>query len=218
MRRVMSILLFLVFPVGTARAEDPVYFADANLKAAVEEALYLSDPTPTDMLSLTSLSVYFGRIENITGLQYALNLQQLAITQCSLSDISPLADLANLKSLVINNNDIHDISALAGLTNLEYLDIHENDDISDISVLSNHLKLRTLILRKNAISNISVLSNLTQLRDVSLMRNDISDISPLSGLVVASEYRSQPQQHQQSAQPFGPGQPQDFGFGQQSDP
>ena len=39
-----------------AMAEDPVYFADANLKAAVESELGISDPTPTDMLLLTDLS------------------------------------------------------------------------------------------------------------------------------------------------------------------
>ena len=37
-------------------AEEPVYFADASLKAAVEEALGVTNPTPTDMLRLTDLS------------------------------------------------------------------------------------------------------------------------------------------------------------------
>ena len=37
-------------------AQGPVYFADANLKAAVETSLGVADPTPTDMLGLTSVA------------------------------------------------------------------------------------------------------------------------------------------------------------------
>jgi hypothetical protein len=36
-------------------AQGPVYFADANLKAAVEAQLGFSDPVPGDMLDLTTL-------------------------------------------------------------------------------------------------------------------------------------------------------------------
>jgi hypothetical protein len=58
MRKVLTILVVLVGLMGLsqpAMAEDPVYFADGNLKAAVESQLGISDPTPTDMLSLTNL-------------------------------------------------------------------------------------------------------------------------------------------------------------------
>ena len=41
---------------NTTSGEEPVYFADANLKVHVEANLGISDPTPTDMLGLTSLT------------------------------------------------------------------------------------------------------------------------------------------------------------------
>ena len=56
-------------------AADPVYFPDANLKAAVESELGIIDPTPTDMLSLTSLHAV--GIEDLTGIEYAMNLDFL---------------------------------------------------------------------------------------------------------------------------------------------
>ena len=37
----------------TAHAQDPVYFECPNLKAAVEDQLWIWDPTPSDMLVLT---------------------------------------------------------------------------------------------------------------------------------------------------------------------
>jgi len=61
-------------------SEEPVYFPDATLKAAVEDALWTSDPTPSDMLELTSLEYDSGwagapRITSLTGLEYATNLR-----------------------------------------------------------------------------------------------------------------------------------------------
>ena len=48
-------VLLLIILSSAAMAEEPVYFADPNLKAAVEAKLDINDPTPTEMLSLTSL-------------------------------------------------------------------------------------------------------------------------------------------------------------------
>ena len=44
-----------LFQTDVNSPEEPVYFADANLKAAVEDALGVTNPTPVDMLELTDL-------------------------------------------------------------------------------------------------------------------------------------------------------------------
>ncbi|MFB0524907.1 MAG: hypothetical protein ACETVZ_05160 [Phycisphaerae bacterium] len=41
--------------MGATVSAQPVVFADANLKAAIEDTLGISDPTPADMLGLTIL-------------------------------------------------------------------------------------------------------------------------------------------------------------------
>jgi len=150
-------LLFLLGPVWAAGS---VHFADSHLKAVVEEELWISDPTPEDMLGLTSLLADRKGITNLTGLEYAENLEELWIRWNRISDLSPLS----------------------GLTNLRYLDAHANQVISDISPLSGLTNLEMLIIRDNCISNISALSGLTNLQHLYLEWNDISDISPLSGL------------------------------------
>ena len=72
-----------------AMAEDPVDFPDATLKAAVESALGVSDPTPTDMLSLTDLRANRSGIADITGLEFATNLTHLELLRNRIIDISP---------------------------------------------------------------------------------------------------------------------------------
>ncbi|MFH1884703.1 MAG: leucine-rich repeat domain-containing protein [Planctomycetota bacterium] len=177
---VMGVAILFIVP-ATLRAEDPVYFADANLKAVVEEALGITEPTPTDMLALSYLGAYNRRIVNLTGLEYATNLEKLDFIYTWLIDISALSGLTNLITLELNGNQITDISALSGLTNLRYLYLW-NNQVSDISALSGLTNLESLILWDNQVSDISSLSGLTNLSYLSLRMNHVSDISALSKL------------------------------------
>ena len=180
MRFLLALLLSVCLP-AFARAEDPVYFADPNLKAVVVDALWTPDPTPTDMAELTSLHIDVGGIVDLTGLEYAGNLWKLHLAHNHISDLSPLSGLGNLQMVVLNNNLIRDIGPLSGATYLEHLDVHDNE-ISDISALSQLTHLKVLIGRFNQIDDISALSGLAGLQEVDLNHNRISDISALSEL------------------------------------
>ena len=68
-RRILAVAVFSLLWFGMASAEEPVYFADARLKTAVEEELWVSNPTPTDMLELTYLSAGSLEIESLVGLE-----------------------------------------------------------------------------------------------------------------------------------------------------
>ena len=46
---------------------SPVYFPDANLRLAVEQALGITNPTPTDMLNLTYLNAGGRGIVDLGG-------------------------------------------------------------------------------------------------------------------------------------------------------
>lgn len=171
--------LWLSVPAG---AEVPVHFVDSNLKAAVEDALWMSDPTPTDMLGLTSLKAASRGIANLEGLEYADNLESLVLSRNKISDVSALSGLSNLRTLVIDNCAVTDLSALSTLHNLRELDLHDNGirDISDLSGLTN---LETLILRNNRIQSLSPLSGLVHVRYLDLMTNwGVPDLSPVSAM------------------------------------
>ncbi len=158
--RIACVIICTVTMGSLTHAEEPVCFPDPALKAAVENELWMSDPTPTDMLGITYLYAANLGITDITGLEYATNLQELYLRW----------------------NRIRDISALAKLTNLEHLDAHGNQNICDISALSGLVNLQTLVLRLNRISDISALAQLTNLEKLDLQWNHIGDITPLSGL------------------------------------
>jgi Leucine-rich repeat (LRR) protein len=179
--RLLCALTGLFLMIGSVDAEEPIQFNDSELKAAVEHELWISDPTPTDMLALTALYANGHDIDDLTGLEYAKNLQTLELAYNHITDMSPLSGLSRLELLVLNNNAVGNLSVVSGLTALAYLDVHDNglSDISPVSTLSN---LRTLILRFNQIADLSPLSTLSNLEDLDLRENAISDLAGLSGL------------------------------------
>jgi len=192
--RTASILLALSSVcVCRAGAEEPVYFADSNLKTAVEDRLWVSDPTPADMLGLTRLMAVMAGIVDLTGLEHATNLQTLILRNNRISDLSPLSGLTNLEELWINVNQISDLSPLSGLVNLRKLLLHDNW-LSDLSPLSDLTNLEFLDCRYNQVSDVSALSGLTRLHYVDAFNNQISDVSPLLGLpsLTELELRSNP--------------------------
>ena len=175
----------------TVEAET-VWMPDDALRNAVRNALGLEDDevlTKVKMLELTRLyysvniqnQMIKGRINNLTGVEYATNLTSLDLYGNSISDLSPLSDLTNLTRLHLIENSISDLSPLSGLTSLTELILPRNP-ISDVSPLKSLTSLTVLRLQNNTISDLSPLSGLTSLTELSLSDNTISDVSPLSGL------------------------------------
>ncbi len=174
-------MLLLAIPAGVAG--EVVTFQDTGLEDAVRDALDKSrgDITDEDMAALSVLDADDSDIDDLSGLQAAVNLRGLDLDGNKISDLGPLANLTNLRDLDLDGNEISDINPLVNLTNLRDLDLDGNE-ISDISPLSNLTNLRDLDLDGNRISDLGPLANLTNLRDLDLDGNEISDISPLSNL------------------------------------
>lgn len=182
MKQLSLAFVLLLSSFLPAAAEEPVNFGDRNLRLAVEESLWIADPTPSDMLGLFYLDVTAKEIYDLTGLEYATNLLTLRLGDNQrISDIGPLRELTNLSALVLSQNRISDITPLAGLVNLEELDLHHNE-FDDISALSGLTRLYRLSLRENSIRDISALSGLTRLEDLIISITQVSNIPPLLGL------------------------------------
>ncbi|OPX84303.1 MAG: Internalin-A precursor [Pelotomaculum sp. PtaB.Bin104] len=146
----------------TTLTTEVVHFNDAKLEAVIREAIKkpVGDITNQDLAGLIALAADQEGILDLTGLEYAINLQTLTLCGNHIDDVTPLAGLTNLVMLGLDDNQISDISPLAGLT-----------------------KLNTLWLDGNGISNITPLAGLTDLEAVCISRNQLSDISPLEGLI-----------------------------------
>ena len=191
--------VFQRFSVFVSTTEIPVtdvpaetWMPDANLRAAVRRAIGL---VPNDALTqqamqaLTSLR-YLGpdlsdnqKITDLTGLEYALNLEHLDLYMHLISDIRPLERLAKLRSLWFAGNKISNIRPLTRLP-LEELDLGGNP-ITDFAPLAELTSLTRLDFWGNGLgdNNLQFITGLTQLTQLDLRNNQISDISSLTKLV-----------------------------------
>ena len=175
---------------GGADCTDPVNIPDDVLRQGILYELQKTgeDITCADMATLTELYLDGNPeiegdpanfIENLEGLQYAVNLKSLTLTnQPPLKDLTPLGSLTKLTNLIIANSAIEDISPLRNLVNLEGL-IIVYSSVKDISPLSSLTKLESLYLDANKITNIDALANLVNLGSLNLPLNFITDISSL---------------------------------------
>ena len=169
-----------------------VAIPDPNLRDAIAEALGKGDAvfisiTAEEMATLTSLPAQNKGISDLTGLEYAINLEDLYAPDNQISDLSPLSELINLRVLNIWHNPIESLSPIAGLSNLEYITLIGDGGISDISPLAGFVKLRHFLTWGNPISDLSPLAGLTQLETLDICGADTPDIAPLGKLTGLKE-------------------------------
>ncbi len=103
---------------------EAISIPDENLASAIRETLSLeieAATTQPDMQQLKSLSATNQEITDLTGLEFAINLQNLVLTDNQISDIYPLSGLTQLVELLLQGNQISDVTPLAELINLERL-------------------------------------------------------------------------------------------------
>ncbi len=185
---------------------QPVNIPDANLRAAIRNELRLPAAvviTPNVMTRLKRLIAFKSDIINLSGLEFATqlevlnlsgnpisdlrpltgltNLRHFVIPNCQISDISPLSDLRQLVELNLRENPISDITPLIELITLKYIDLGQCL-IGDFSPLLSLENLYTLQLNDNQIMDVRLISQMTSLRKLELERNQIIDIRPLSTL------------------------------------
>ena len=167
-----------------------VHIPDTNLRAAIAEELGKSPNAPItveEMERLRHLEVPGRDIQDLTGLQFATNLEGLILGwwgrgSNQVSDLSPIAGLINLRRLFLNNNPVSNISPLRGLKNLTELSLYDTL-VSDISIVGGFTNLTRLALEGVLISDLSPVAGLVNMEILSFSNEDISDLSPLAGLI-----------------------------------
>jgi len=172
-----------VFPLSTT-AQEVIHFPDLQLEAAVRRALDRPTGvlTTADMALLKTLEAGRQNIVDLSGLEYAVNLESLNLYQNSVEELAPLGALTRLRVLNLGGNSIKDISALRGLTALEELDLSHNR-LTNIDALQKLTRLRLLHLEGNDISALTPLASLKSLEGLFLSGNlDDRSVSSLAGL------------------------------------
>ena len=190
-----TFFLLICFTLPSAATAQVVSIPDANLRAAVANALGKAAGAPItvgEMATLTQLEARNTNISDLTGLEHAHNLERLDFSgdwvsgtglanSNEVSNVSLLSGLTQLTSLDLGGNNISDISPLAELTNLTSLYLYDNS-VSDISAMADLTKLTLLHLWGNNVSDISPVADLTNLTSLFLGGNSVSDISAVADL------------------------------------
>ncbi len=187
------IALYLADPLNPSLppgigALSEVAIPDGNLRWAIEAALGKASGAPItayDMEALRRLDVQDAGISDLTGLEFAPNLESLKLLGDTneIADLSALSGLTHLTSLHLEGtNQITDVSALSGLTHLTWLTL-DGTNLTDVSALGGLTKLETIQLwGTNEIADVSALGGLTKLSVLSLDGTNLTDVSALSSL------------------------------------
>ena len=182
---ILIICLHFLTPHSIATAQT-VHFPDPNLRAALEGALGKEvgdDITQVEMASLASLYAFESGIQDLTGLEFAVNLTGLRLGLNEISDLSALRGLTSLKVLDLHRNrKISDLSPLRDLTQLTWLSLRGNK-IVDVSPLKDLRSLTYLHVGYNKISDVTPLQTLTNLTNLNLDANRMLEVSVLKGLI-----------------------------------
>lgn len=177
---------FELFDVG-----DPVSIPDLNLEIAIRDTLAIPAPAPItegDMATLTTLSTGHGaltpdglKVSDLTGLEYAVNLNELILTSDLVTDLTPISGLTSLTVLMLDANPLASLDGISALTNLEVLSLSQTV-ISDLSPLSGMHSLRELYLWATQVVSLNPIESLPNLERLYLYQSPIESLSPLTGL------------------------------------
>ncbi|MDE0316372.1 MAG: leucine-rich repeat domain-containing protein [Candidatus Poribacteria bacterium] len=168
--------------------DDPisgvVIMPDLNLRDAIRRTLNMSPDatiTPIDMKRLRIIVADEQGISDLSGLQFAENLERIEFRRNAISDLSPLAGLTKLNNIKLRGNQITDITPLENLTRVDWLGLEQNQ-ITDLSPLKKLTKLQGVGISGNPVTDVSPLVDLTSLERIDAWRTPVSDFTPLASL------------------------------------
>lgn len=120
-------------------------------------------------------------ISDLTGLEYAVNLEWVDLSENSISDLSPLRNSVNIKWLELDRNKISDLKPLSNIKKLEHLNIYNNAGIMDLKPIAGLTELKWIDMhhcsRGKDPLNVEELVTLKKLEYLSIETNLVDDVS-----------------------------------------
>jgi internalin A len=159
---------------------------DAALRQTIYSILRLEDDdilTQSLIEGLTSMGVY-GTVEDLTGLEYAINLSTLILGGIPAADLSPVLNLPALRSLSLTNLGLETVPDLQNLSELQFLSL-ANNNIQTLDGLIGLPNLARLILSGNPITSFEALQG-RSLDELSLTGSGLQTLDGLTSLTVSS--------------------------------
>src|SRR3989339_641171 len=165
-----------------------VEFNDFTLEQIVRDAIGKANGPiyNTDLESLTFLSsleyANLPEMTDLTGLEYATNLEELYLPYNNIIDLTALSNLTNLKILSLANNEVSNLSSLSGLQNLSKLYVGSNK-VENVDGLLNLNSLSVFDLSYNSLSNIDALYRFENLHELYLISNGLINVDSIGDLI-----------------------------------
>lgn len=125
-------------------------------------------------------------LSTVLGLEGAMMLQTLDLSENALRNLEPLTSLVTLRSLNLSHNAITSLASLSALPNLELLDLSYNS-VQGLTSLSNCTKLTWLDVSHNKLGSLGGVEKLTNLTHLAANYNQLSDISVLESCTKLAE-------------------------------
>lgn len=185
--------LFAVTAEGSACLdhEELVSVPDDALAQAIRDALGLGggELTCGNLLDLVGLDAEDAGVVDLTGLEHAVNLEELSVENGGVSDLAPIAGLPQLGELVLDGTAVgdDDLPTLVTLPSLTYLDL-DKTAITDLSTIVGLATLSGLSLNRmpslplSEIERIATLTDLERLFLDQFIGDDLSFLAPLTRL------------------------------------
>ena len=162
-----------------------IKFQDKYLEEAVRKNL--KKPTGPirlqDLDQLKSLEAEYSGITDLSGLEYARNLEKVNLNHNGLNedDFWVFGMDSKIKYLDVSANEIKDINFLYSLDRLNYLDIGSTA-IKDIEPLRSLTNLKELYFYGTAVKDLTPIAHLNNLVDLDISGTDVTNFSPLKDL------------------------------------
>jgi hypothetical protein len=177
----LALALAVLLPWGAA-GQTNISLPDSNLESALLSALGKTNGpiTTADMLGLTNLTV--GTVvTNLSGLEYAANLESLYLYSGNVTSLSPLSGLLHLRSLSVESGYSANLTGLSSLTALTNLDLYSST-FTNASGLVGLTNMIALDLSWTRLSDLVPLAGLPHLQYLDLSGNPLGNCAALAGL------------------------------------
>ena len=153
--------------------------------------------------NLKRLTLSNCSLTTAAGLEAAVSLEYLDLSQNTIRDLSPIAQMTGLQELYLQHNAVNDLTVVGSLKSLRRLDVSYNllptltpiydcAELTYIGAGNNTLtslagieklgSLQTLMIPSNTITDISPVSYCANLQTLDISENHLEDISTLAVL------------------------------------
>ncbi|WP_353893911.1 leucine-rich repeat domain-containing protein [Proteinivorax hydrogeniformans] len=159
---------------------------DDVLASAIKEELKITGNIRlSDMEDIQSIIIDGSHLQDrrldLSGIEYAENLETVVIRNFDHVDLNPLYNLTRIKSLKLSAIGLDDINSLQTFSNLKELDLSSNS-LTNLSSLESLTSLQELTLMNNGIEDIKPITELNNLTKLDISHNKVECISEVSKL------------------------------------